>query len=113
MKSLLGLVLFNSVIHQVEVVIRSRLAAIKKRHEKKLFNLRQQNVNVSDSAVDNTQFNKIIHNFSWYNLSRDEDLAPPLSYGLHQHIRNNVTRNAIKTEFKLFYQGLLKTFPIY
>ena len=62
MKSLLGLVLFNSVIHQVEVVIRSRLAAIKKRHEKKLFNLRQQNVNVSDSAVDNTQFNKIIHN---------------------------------------------------
>ena len=56
------MILFNAFIHQVEVVIRSRLAAIKKRHEKKLFNLRQQNVNVSDSAVDNTQFNKIIHN---------------------------------------------------
>ena len=41
LKWLLGLLLFNTVIHQVEVVIRSRLAAIKKMHEKKLFNLRQ------------------------------------------------------------------------
>ena len=41
LKWLLGLLLFNTVIHQVEVVIPSRLAAIKKMHEKKLFNLRQ------------------------------------------------------------------------
>ena len=47
LKSSLGLILFNAVIHQLEVAIRSRLAAIRKKHEKKLFNLRRQNVNVS------------------------------------------------------------------
>ena len=32
LKSLLGLILLNAVIHQVEVLILSRLTAIKKRH---------------------------------------------------------------------------------
>ena len=100
---MLGLILFNIVIDQVEGVIRSRLAAIMKRHEKKLFNLRRQNVNVSHSAVVTKQ---IIHTFSSYNLSRDEELA--LCYGLDQDIPNNSTRNTIKTEFELIYQGLLK-----
>ena len=79
LKWLLGLLLFNTVIHQVEVTIRSRLAAIKKRHEKKLFNLRQQNVNISDSAVVT---NQLIRNFPSYNLSCEEELAP--CYGLDQ-----------------------------
>ena len=97
------LILFNAVIHHVEVAIQSRLAVIKKRKEKKLFNLRQQSVNVSNSAVVTKQ---IIHNSSSYNLSGDEELA--LCYGLDQHIPNNSTRNTIKTEFEFFYQGLLK-----
>ena len=101
LKSLLGLILFKAVIHQVEVVIRSRLAAIKKRHEKKLLNLRRQNVNISNSPVVTKQ---IIRSFSLYNLSCDEELA--LGYGLDQHIPNNSTRNTIKTEFELF---LLRT----
>ena len=104
LKSLLGLILFNAIIHQVEVVIGSRLAAIKKSNEKKLLNLRQQNVNARDSAVTK----QIIHNFSSYNLSLDEELAR--CYGLDQHIPNNSTRNTIKTEFKLFYQRLKKHF---
>ena len=79
LKWLLGLLLFNTVIHQVEVTMRSRLAAIKKRHEKKLFNLRQQNVNVSNSAVVTDQF---IHNFPSFNLSCKKELAP--CYGLDQ-----------------------------
>ena len=98
------LILFDAFIYQVEVVIRSRLVAIKKRHEKKLlFNIRRHNVNASDSAVVTKQ---IIHNFSSCNLSRDRELA--LCYGQDQHIPNNATRNTIKTEFELFYQGLLK-----
>ena len=72
-------IVINTVIHQVEVAIRSRLAAIKKRHEKKLFNLRQQNVNISDSAVVT---NQLIRNFPSYNLSCEEELAP--CYGLDQ-----------------------------
>ena len=72
-------IVINTVIHQAEVAIRSRLAAIKKRHEKKLFNLRQQNVNISDSAVVT---NQLIRNFPSYNLSCEEELAP--CYGLDQ-----------------------------
>ena len=34
LKSLLGLILLNAVIHQVEVLILSRLTAIKKRYER-------------------------------------------------------------------------------
>ena len=69
LKLSLGLILFNAVIYQVEVIIRSKLAAIKKRQEKKLFNLRQQNVNVNNSAVVTKQ---IIYGFSSYNLSLHE-----------------------------------------
>ena len=107
LKSSLGLILFKAVIYQVEVVRRSKLVAIRKRHEKKPFNFRRQNVNASHSAIYTRQ---IIHILSSYNLSRDEELA--LCYGLDQHIPNNSTRNTIKTEFELFYQGLLKTFHI-
>ena len=82
---------------RVEVVIQSRLAAIKKRHEEKLFNLRRQNVNVNDSPVITKQ---IIHNFSLYNLSHDEELA--LCCSLHQQIPNNSVRNTIKAEFEHF-----------
>ena len=103
LKLSIRLILFNAVIHLVEVAIQSTLAVIQKRKENKLFNLRQQSVNVSDSAVVTKQ---IINNSSSYNLSRDEELA--LCYGLDQHIPNNSTRNTIKTEFELFCQGLLK-----
>ena len=47
-----------------------------------------------------------IHNFSQYNLSKDEHDA--LSYGLDQNIPGNVTRNEINTEFELFYQNIVR-----
>ena len=72
LKSSLGLILFNAVVHQVEVAIKSRLIGIKKKHEKKLFNLRRKNVNVKDSPVFTKQ---ITYTFSSYNLSRDEELT--------------------------------------
>ena len=40
LKSSLGLILLNAVIYQA-VVIRSRLKSLKKRHEKKPYNLRR------------------------------------------------------------------------
>ena len=44
LKSTLGVTLFSVVTHQVEVVIRSRLLSIKKKHHKKINNLRNNKV---------------------------------------------------------------------
>ena len=49
---------------------------------------------------------QIIHNFSWYVLSHDKEMA--LSYGLDQHIPSNLNKTDIEAEFKQLYQGLLK-----
>ena len=100
LKSSLGLILLNAVIYQV-LVIRSRLKSLKKRHEKKPYNLRRQNINVNDSPV---VIELIMHNFSSSTLSLDEHLA---------FIPNNSTRNTVKTQLELFYQELLKIFYIY
>ena len=45
LKSTLGVFLFNTVIHQAEVAIRSRLLSIKKRHHKKINKLRNNKRN--------------------------------------------------------------------
>ena len=47
----------------------------------------------------------IVHNYSSYVLSKDEELA--LSYGLENHIPTKTSRIAINTEFEQFYQRLL------
>ena len=49
----------------------------------------------------------VIHNFSPYILSREEELA--LSYTLGQHVTHDTTRNAIITEF----ENREKTFHIH
>lgn len=54
LESSLALILFNAFFTQ------SRLTSINSRHEKKLFNLRRQNVSVNDSLV---VIKQITHNF--------------------------------------------------
>ena len=52
LKSTLGVFLYNALIHQVEVAIRSRLLSIKKGHHKKINSLRNNKINY-DTAADN------------------------------------------------------------
>ena len=47
-----------------------------------------------------------VHNFSSYQLSTDEYTAS--LYGLDHHIPTRLNNNRIHTEFKQFYQGILK-----
>ena len=54
LESSLGLILFNAFF------IQSRLTSINSSHEKKLLNLRRQNVSVNDSLV---VIKQITHNF--------------------------------------------------
>ena len=48
---------------------------------------------------------KIVHNYSSYLQSKDEEIA--LVYDLENHIPTKTSRIAINTEFEQFYQRLL------
>ena len=106
LKSTFGIILFNMVTRQREVAIQSHLLSIKKRHIKNINNLRNNKRNYNTVADTPQLIRNTIHNFSSYILSRDEELA--LMYGMDQNIPSHLRSNAIKTEFELFYQGLLK-----
>ena len=106
LKSTLGVILFNTVTRQVEVAIQSRLLSIKKRHQKKINNLRNNKRNCNTVADTPQLVRNTVYNFSLYILSHDKELA--LMYGMDQHIPNHLRSNAIKTESELFYQQLLK-----
>ena len=98
--------MFNTVTHQVKVAIRSHLLLIDKRHHKKINSLRNNKRNYNTVADTPQLTRNAIHNFSSYILPRDEELA--LMSGLDQHVPNYLRSRAIKTEFELFYQRLLK-----
>ena len=49
---------------------------------------------------------QIVHNYSSYTLSDEQYEA--LSFGLDTHIPVKKNKNAIYTEFEVFYQSLLK-----
>ena len=107
MKRNLSLIIFNTVLHQIRVAVKSRLKNISKRHENKLFNLRkQQQFKQRSNEKFNNYIKSNVHNFSSYQLSDDELTA--LSYGLDHHIPNKLNSNRIHTEFEQFYQNLIK-----
>ena len=105
LKTVLGLFLYNALLHKVIFAVKSRQKAILKRHEKKLIKFRKNQDIVPENHK--TSFAKcIVHNFSSYHLSDAEIIA--LSYGLDTHIPTNTNSNTIATEFELFFQNLLR-----
>ena len=104
LKSVLGLFLYNALLHKVSFAVKTRQKAILKRHEKKLIKFRKNQNIVPENHK--TSFAKcIVHNFSSYDLSDEEITA--LSYGLDTHIPTNTDNNTIATEFELFSQNVL------
>ena len=100
------LILFDAIIKKTNVPVKSRIKAIKYRHEKKLNNLRKLQQNYVNTKTKQRPVKQIIHNFSSYVLSHDEEIA--LSYGLDQHVPSNLNKIDIEAEFEQFYHGLLK-----
>ena len=96
--------IYSTLIHKINIAVRSRSNAVSKRHDKKLFNLRKQEYQRSLNDEEK-QSKNIIHNFSSYSLTKEEVEA--LSYELDQHIPNYTHRNTINTEFGLFFQNVL------
>ena len=107
LKSTLGFILFNALLQQFNIAIKSRQKSIICRHQKKLFILRtKQKQRLSDVNHIRDEYMKgIVHNYSSYVLSKDEEIA--LSYGLKNHIPTKTSRIAINTEFEQFYQRMV------
>ena len=105
LKSVLGLFLYNALLHKVSLAVKSRQKAILKCHENKLIKFRKNQNIVPENHK--TSFAKCIaYNFSSYDLSDAEITA--LSYGLDTHIPTNTNSNTIATEFEFFFQNLLR-----
>ena len=100
----LSIVIYHTLLHQINIAVKSRLKAISKRHAKKLtmFNNRQNKAECQDPK---RVPKNVAHNFSSYTLSNDELI--PLSYGLDHQIPISNNRSNISTEFEYFYQNLV------
>ena len=108
LKSTLGIVVFNALIHHLNNVMKRKHTAILLHHHKKLEKFRfRQNKHTSDNR--NNFQSCIVHKFSSYSLSQAEINA--LYFGLDQHIPTNINRNSIQTEFESFYQRLVIDMP--
>ena len=104
-KCVLGLLLYNALLHKGSFANKSRQKAILKRHEKKLIKFRK-NQNIAPQNHKHSFVKCIVHNFSSYDLSNAEITA--LSYGLDAHITTNNNSNTASIEFELFFQNLLR-----
>ena len=104
-KSVLGLSLYNALLHQVSFAVKSRQKAILKRHEKKLIKFRK-NQSIAPKNHKHSFAKCIVYNFSSYDLSNAE--ITDLSYASDTHIPTNTNGNTIAIEFELFIQNLLR-----
>ena len=102
LKSCLTILVYTVLLQSINMVVRSRKKTINSRPQKKLLKLRKGQYNCNEIA--NIQKN-IIHNFSTYTLTKNEEEA--LTYELDQHIPSSTDKNTIKTEFAYFYQNIL------
>ena len=106
LKSSLNIILHNTLIHQVNIAIKSRFKSIRLRHNKKLIKFRKSQQKCNKSTTQTELVRNIVYNFSSYALSHQELNA--LSYGLDHHIPTKANRNAVSTEFEHFFQNPLK-----
>ena len=105
LKHLLGLILYNTLIYQINKAVNSRLKVISLRHNTKLIRLREQQ-NKPRKDEQKKIHRQIVHNYSTYTLS--DKLYKALSFDLDTHIPVTVNKNGIYTEFEVFFQSLLK-----
>ena len=102
----LSVIIYNAVLQQINIAVKSRIKAIKLRHGKKLRNLKlkQETTNYVDERK-RSYIKHTVHNFSSYVLSNEEYTG--LSFGLDHHIPTKSKDVATEVEFEQFYQGLL------
>ena len=95
----LSVIVYNTLLHQTNIVVKSQIKVIKLRHGKKLHNLKfkQETTNYVDERK-RSYIKHIIHIFSSYVLPNEEYTA--LSFGLDHHIPTKSKDVAIVVEFE-------------
>ena len=96
----MSIVIYHTLLHKINIAIKSRPKAINKRHDKKLtkFNNRQ---NKAERQEPKQIPKNIVHNFSLYTPSSGDMVA--LSYGLDNQILIRNNRSNITSKFEYFY----------
>ena len=105
LKGVLGLILYNALVHKIELTVKSRFKSISFRHQKKLLKFREAQT-AKNCYINPRPMEHVVHNFASYNLWQIEINA--LSYGLDYHIPTNINRNTITTESESFFQSFLR-----
>ena len=103
-KTSFNIILYNTLIHQVNFAVKSRFKSLKLRQNKKLIKFRKNQPKYDKSTTQTERVRNIVHNFSSYPLS-DEELDA-LSYGFGHFILTKANRNAVSKELAHFFQNL-------
>ena len=101
----LGLILYNALTYQIYEAVNSRLKVISLDHNNELIRLREQQNKLKKDEQKKIH-RQIVHNYWSYVLSDKQYEA--IYIGLDTHVPVKVNKNAIYTEFEVFYQSLLK-----
>ena len=97
----LSVIVYNTLLNQINIAVKSRIKVIKLRHGKKLNNWKwkQETTNYVDERKQ-SYLKHTVHNFASYIMSNEEFTA--LSFGLDHHIPTKSKDVAIEVEFKQF-----------
>ena len=99
--SVLGIILYSSLIYQINGAVSSRRVAISVRHKNKIENFRGRQQKQEQPYAEMKINKHIIHKYSTYSLSNEQYIA--LSYGLDTHIPSRTNANMVYTEFEVLY----------
>ena len=106
LKSVIAVILYTSLICQINIPVSSRRVAIAVRHKKKIEKFRGRPHKQEQPYAEMNFQKHIVQNCSTYSLSNEQYIA--LSYGSDTHIPLRTNATMIYAEFGVFYQCLLK-----
>ena len=101
--------MYSTLLHQINIAVKSKSRAITFCNKKKLLNLRKKQKQHQQYDTLLLYVKKTVCNMSSYVLSDEEQLA--LSFVLDQHIPVKCDNKLINTEFEHCFQNIKNTVP--
>ena len=99
LKSVIAVILYTSLVCQINIPVSSRRVAIAVRHKKKIEKFRGRPHKQEQPYTEMNFYKHIVHNCSTYSLSNEQYIT--LSYGSDTHIPSITNANMIYIEFEV------------
>ena len=93
LKSSISFIMYSTLLHQINIAVKSKPRAITFRHKNKLSNLRKKQKQHQQHDTLPLYVKQTVSNMSSYVLSDEEQLA--LSFGLDQHVPVKCDNNLV------------------